>query len=301
MENAASGGISCHRAAHPDVRHRRHARSIRGQGRKTQTKIQGTVRRLIMWLRLRQLALVANKLAPVVDELKTVFGLEVGYRDPGVKVFGLENALLPVGSQFIEIVAPIKDGTAGGRYLERRGGDGGYMVITQCDDHAPRKKRVAELGIRKVMEEDSPHYCAMQLHPRDTGGSFLEIDYQPGGEAPDGPWEPAGKNWKSAVRTDVVKAITAAEVQSPDPNGLAGRWSDIVQIPVVKDAKGNPTIQLENAKLRFVDANDGRGEGLSGIELAVVDRKRLLDAAEKIHRRVSDDQVTIAGIRFTFA
>ena len=254
-----------------------------------------------MWLRLRQLALVANKLAPIVDELKSVFGLEVGYRDPGVKVFGLENALLPVGSQFIEIVAPIQPDTAGGRYLERRGGDGGYMVITQCDDHAPRKKRVAELGIRKVMEEDSPTYCAMQLHPRDTGGSFLEIDYQPGGEAPDGPWAPAGKNWKPAVRTDVVKAITAAEIQSPDRNELAARWSQIVEIPVAKDAKGNPTIQLENAKLRFVDATDGRGEGLGGIELAVVDRKRLLDAAEKLHRRVSDDQVLIAGIRFTFA
>ncbi|MDO8431162.1 MAG: VOC family protein [Candidatus Binatus sp.] len=254
-----------------------------------------------MWLRLRQLALVANKLSPVIDELRTVFGLEVGYRDPGVKVFGLENALLPVGSQFIEIVAPIQPNTAGGRYLERRGGDGGYMVITQCDDHAPRKRRVAELGIRKVMEEDSPGYCAMQLHPRDTGGSFLEIDFQPGGEAPDGPWAPAGKNWKQAVRTEVVKAITAAEIQSPDRNALAARWSEIVEIPLTQDARGNPTLQLENAKLRFVDATDGRGEGLGGIELAVVDRKRLLAAAEKIHRRISDDQVMIAGIRFTFA
>src|SRR6266851_869675 len=254
-----------------------------------------------MWLRLRQLALVANKLAPVIDELRAVFGLEVGHRDPGVKVFGLENALLPVGSQFIEVVAPIQPNTAGGRYLERRAGDGGYMVILQCDDHAPRKRRVAELKIRKVMEDDSPTYCAMQLHPRDTGGSFLEIDFQHGGEAPDGPWAPAGKNWKPAVRTDVVRAITAAEIQSPDRNGLAARWGEILETPVNTDAHGNPTLQLENAKLRFVDAADGRGEGLGGIELAVVDRKRLLDAAEKLHRRVSDDQVLIAGIRFTFA
>jgi len=48
-----------------------------------------------MWLRVRQIALVANKLAPIVDDMKNVLGLEVCYRDPGVKVFGLENALFP--------------------------------------------------------------------------------------------------------------------------------------------------------------------------------------------------------------
>ena len=51
-----------------------------------------------MWLRMRQLALVAHKLNPVIDDLRAVFGLEIGHRDPGVKVYGLENALLPVGS-----------------------------------------------------------------------------------------------------------------------------------------------------------------------------------------------------------
>src|ERR1019366_7586020 len=254
-----------------------------------------------MWLRLRQIALVARKLAPVVDDLREVFGLEVGYRDPEVKVFGLENALLPVGSQFIEVVAPIQEGTAGGRYLDRRGGDGGYMTIMQCDDHAPRKRRVAELNIRKVIDHDTAVFHNMQLHPRDTGGTFLEIDFQPGGEAPDGPWMPAGKNWKPAVRTDVVRAITGAEIQSPDPEPLAKRWSDIIEIPVQKDAGGNPTIKLENATLRFVKDTDGRGEGLGGVDLAVVDRKRLLNAAEKRHRRVGDNLVLLGGIRFRLA
>jgi len=119
-----------------------------------------------MWLRLRQIALVAHKLGPVVQDMRDVFGLEVGYRDPGVKTFGLENAISPVGNQFIEFVSPIRENTAGGRYLDRRGGDGGYMVICQCDDHRPRKERVKQLGIRKVMESDGHEYSVMQLHPR---------------------------------------------------------------------------------------------------------------------------------------
>ena len=109
-----------------------------------------------MWIRLRQIALVARDLNQVTKDLHDVLGLEVGFRDPGVKVFGLQNALFPVGSQFIEVVSPIREGTAGGRYLERRAGDGGYMVITQCDDHAPRKKRVKELGIRYLAFHERP-------------------------------------------------------------------------------------------------------------------------------------------------
>lgn len=250
-----------------------------------------------MWIRLRQIALVARDLDQVTEDLRAILGLEVGFRDPGVKVFGLRNALFPVGSQFIEVVSPIKEGTAGGRYLERRGGDGGYMVITQCDDHAPRKKRVAELEIRKVLESDEPEYHIMQLHPRDTGGSFLEIDYQAGDLSPDGPWMPAGRDWKKAVRTHVVRAIAAAEIQSPDPAGLASRWSDIVEIPVTRDEKGNPALMMENATVRFVRDEDGRGEGLGGLDLVAVDRKAMYENAEKRGKRVSDDIVMICGMR----
>jgi hypothetical protein len=251
-----------------------------------------------MWLRVRQIALIARELAPVVSDMREVFGLEVGYRDPGVKTFGLENAIFPVGNQFIEVVAPIQEGTAGGRYLKRRNGDGGYMVILQCDDHAPRKRRVAELGIRKAMESDEPEYGIMQLHPRDTGGSFLEIDFQKGGEAIDGPWFPAGGNWKSAVRTDVVRAIAAAEIQSPEPDALAARWAEILELPVKPDAGGRASVRLENAAIRFIKDNDGRGEGLGGVDLTVVNRSRALNAAERLGRRISDELVMICGVRF---
>lgn len=251
-----------------------------------------------MWLRMRQIALIARELAPVVEEIREVFGLEVAYRDPAVAAFGLENAVFPVGNQFLEVVAPIREGTAGGRYLDRRGGDGGYMVILQCDDHAPRKRRVAELGIRKVLEHDEPEFRTMQLHPRDTGGCLLEIDVQVGGEAPDGPWHPAGRNWHSAVRTEAVRGIAAAEIQTPDPADLAARWGQIMELPVEADAEGHPRLRLDNAGIRFVKDTDGRGEGLGGVDLVVANRPRLLAAAERRGRRLSDDLVHLCGVRF---
>src|SRR5262249_30373715 len=192
--------------------------------------------------------------------------VRVAYRDPEVASFGLENAVFPVGNQFLEVVAPIREGTAGGRYLDRRGGDGGHKVILQSDYHAPPQRRVSELGIRKVMEHDEGKFRIMQLHPRDTGGCLLEIDEQVGGEALDGPWFPAGRDWQSAVRTEVVRGIAAAEVQTPDPADLAARWVQIVELPAKADAEGRASLRLANAGIRFVKDADGRGEGLGSVD-----------------------------------
>lgn len=253
-----------------------------------------------MWLRLRQIALVAEQLQPAIDDFNHVLGIDVAYRDPGVGRFGLENALLPIGNQLLEIVAPIEENTAGGRYLERRGGDGGYMVITQCDDHTPRRKRVEQLGIRIVNEFERDDFKNMQLHPKDTGGSFFEIDEQtgPGAHDDDGPWEPAGgEAWRDAKRTHRVTGITAAIMQCDDPAKTAARWSEIAEIPLTTDAAGNPTMQLKDATLRFVPITDGRPEGLSELDLATADRPAVLAAAKERGAYVNDNQVAICGMR----
>ena len=250
------------------------------------------------WLRLRQIALVAEELAPVEDALRSVLGIEVCFRDPGVAHFGLENALLPIGNQLLEVVAPVQQNTAGGRYLERRGGDGGYMVITQCNDHPPRRTRVAELGIRIVGQHDSGKFRNMQLHPKDTGGSFFEIDEMlgPGAHDPDGPWAPAGDNWQRARRLKRVTAIGAAEIQCDDPLQVASRWSQIAQIPL-KQESGCLTLPLENASVRFVPIRDGRPEGLGAIDVACVDKAAVLAAAEAINAVSGENQIHLCGMR----
>jgi len=247
-------------------------------------------------LRLRQIALVAHQLEPVVDDLAAVFGLAVAYRDPGVATFGLHNAVMPAGNQFIEVVAPVREGTAGGRYLERRHGDVGYMVIMQCDDHPTLKARLAPLGVRAALEHDGREYLLLQLHPRDTGGSFLEIDVQLGGEAEDGPWEPAGEHWHDA-RTDATLGIVAATLQSHDPARLATRWSAILDRPISTPGT-TPTIALDNAVLRFVTATDGRGEGLDGIDVRVADAVAV-HAAAAARGLDRNGHVLIGGVRIS--
>lgn len=251
-----------------------------------------------MWLRLRQIALVARDLGRAERELTEVLGVRVCYRDPGVGHFGLENILLPIGNQILEVVAPVRPDTAAGRYLERRGGDGGYMVITQCDDHEPRRRRVAELGIRIVNQFETEHFRNMQLHPKDTGGSFFEIDEQRGPDAhrPDGPWEPAGDDWQAGRVLDRVAGITAAEIQCDDPERVARRWGEIAELDTVR-ANGHWRIALDNAELRFVPCTDGRPEGLGGIDVSATDRDAILRSAQARGAVSAPNQVYLCGMR----
>ena len=254
-----------------------------------------------MWIRLRQIAVVTEDLRKTALDVQTVLGVEACFTDPGVKVFGLKNTLWPIGTQFLECVTPIEAGTAGGRYIDRRGGDTGYMVITQVDDVNARRARAEELGIRVAWDLNYPDegHDGIQLHPGDTGGSFFEMDQMTmeGGDAVGGPWYPAGKNWEPYVRTDVVSGISGVELQSPEPDRLARRWSDMAEVDLGADAAGNPSFEFDNCTVRVVEDTDGRGEGLGGIDVTVEDHDALMAGAEARNCVVADDQVSLAGLR----
>lgn len=226
---------------------------------------------------MRQICLVARQLEPVVEQLREVLELPVCHRDPGVGKYGLENALFPIGDKFLEVVAPVRDGTTAGRYLERRGGDCGYMVITQCGDLAPRRKRCEALSVRIANEIGYPEYHELQLHPRDVGAAMLSFAWQAGARSPGGPWHPAawhgeGEGGPGGAES-LIRAMTAAELQSEDPDRLARRWSDVIERPV-QTQDGQRAIALDDATLRFTEATDGRGEGLAGLELVCADPDR---------------------------
>jgi len=252
-----------------------------------------------MNLRMRQICLVARELAPTVEIFREVFGLDVCYRDPGVGKYGLENALFPIGHGFLEVVAPTRDGTTAGRYLDRRGGDGGYMVITQCADLAPRRARCEALGVRVANEIRHGDYHELQLHPRDVGAAMLSFSRQEGGEAADGPWHPAASRATSTRGPVTMRAMTGAELQGEDAEKLAQRWSEVTELPLGRDPQGRPRLHLDDASLRFVTATDGRGEGLGGLDLACADGAGVLARARARGLPVKDGVVVACGIRFS--
>src|ERR1700759_2304716 len=126
-------------------------------------------------VRLRQAVIAARELEPVAAELTDALGLGEPFCDPGVGLFGLENAVFAIGDCFLEIVSPTQPDTAAGRYIERHGGDCGYMAMFDFGDLAAARRRAGERDVRTVWEIDLPDISGTHLHPADIGGAIVSI------------------------------------------------------------------------------------------------------------------------------
>lgn len=207
---------------------------------------------------------MATDLDAAVGTLTATLGLEVGFRDPGIAEFGLVNAVFPVGEHFLEVVSPAQPRTTAGRLLDKRGGDGGYMVIVQCDDLERRRRRLAELGVRTVWQLDLDDIAGTHLHPKDVGGAILSID-----EArPWDSWRWAGPDWLAHRRTDVVRGLAGVVVGAADPGAMAARWGAVLDAPV-----DGTDVLLDEGRIAFREAGP-RGEGVDAVELVATDRAR---------------------------
>jgi len=203
-------------------------------------------------VRLRQAVLAARDIERT-QKLLEAAGLRDPFVDPGVKEFGLTNAVYPVGDAFLEVVSPIQDGTTAGRYLDRRGaGDDavGYMVIVQVDDLDAVRARAESLGIRTVWKIDLDDIRASHLHPRDVG-AILSVD-QP---VPPSSWRWGGPGWGQRA---VGGRLRGMDVSGAD----AERWAALLD----REVEGDAITFDDDTYVRFVDAGT---EGVVRIELEV--------------------------------
>lgn len=248
------------------------------------------------YLRLRQICLVAADLERETERLRSILGLEVCYRDPNVAAYGLHNVLLPVGTDFLEIVAPQREDTAAGRFLARHAGRNGYMIILDCDDPEARQAHCEQRGVRTIHRIERAGYLGVQLHPKDTGGAMLEFNRTAGGEDLRGAYGPAGADWQKFIRTDVTQRMTAAEIDCADPAAFGARWADLLQRPLQPLADGGFRVALEGGDIRFLPAKAPEAV-LAGLELQVVDRARVLAAARAQGCAGAEGMLDLCGVR----
>ncbi len=247
------------------------------------------------YMRLRQVCLVAPHLEPVIGDIAGIMGLNVCYRDGNVAKYGLENALLPVDTIFLEVVAPFQPGTAAGRFIEKTGGHGGYMAIFCCDDPHARGEHAKAMGVRVANVIDHAPYHGVQLHPRDCRAAFIEFNHTDGSDDILGPYPPAGPDWQKSIRKDVTQALIGVEMESPEPQVLAEHWGKIIGIPVSTGKSGEPELKLPNASFRFVK---GASDIMSGLTFRVGDIAAVRDAARTKGRPVSGDSFLLGGVTF---
>jgi hypothetical protein len=247
------------------------------------------------YLRLRQICLVAPRLEPVIADIVGIMGLSVCYRDGNVAKYGLGNALLPVDTILLEVVAPFREGTAAGRFLEKTGGRGGYMAIFCCDDPDARGARANGFGVRTANVITHAPYHGVQLHPRDCRAAFIELNHTDASDDILGPYPPAGPEWQKHIRKDVTQALTKVGMQSPEPVALAEHWGNILDLPVGRTRDGGAELRLPNAMFSFVK---GGSEIMCGLTFKVADKARVLNAARARGCPVAGDEFLLCGVTF---
>ncbi|MCW8196403.1 hypothetical protein F6455_16535 [Proteobacteria bacterium 005FR1] len=243
-----------------------------------------------MTLRIRQIVLAARDLEQTVAQLTSVLGLQVCYRDPGVAEFGLANALMPIGDQFLEVVSPTRPDTAAGRHLDRHG-DSGYMLLLQTDDFPRDRARFDELGVRTIWESKRPDIAAVHLHPKDIGAAIVSVD-QPQ-HAADWPW--AGPNWRDYVSGQGAKRVLSVTVGAVNPTAMASQWAKVLDTSAPTNRGEGKLIELNGGELRFESAP---ADVLSAFELLVDNREAILKAAREQGLQADGDVVRCCGTDF---
>lgn len=278
-------------------------------------------------MRLRQIALAATDLDAAVDALTEVLGIEVAYADPGVAAFGLVNAVMPIGETHLEVVSPMRDDAPVKRWIAKRGGDAGYMVILQCEGEdrlTAEVERAKAANASVVWEGEQEGAHGVHFHPRDLG-AVLSFDAMPRYDD----WIWAGPDWRRHVCTRTVTAITGVEVEAPDPEQLAARWGEVLGVAPHATRDEGPVIVLpRGGRIVFVpsagvpsggvpSAGRGRvpgdasgdvpgeeivgsvaGVGVVGVELAVADRAGFERRAHERGMLAADGVATLVGTRF---
>ena len=223
--------------------------------------------------------LAAGDLEHVASALRSTLSLDEPFRDPGVGEFGLANTVFALGDCFLEVVSPTRADTAAGRYLTRRGGDGGYMVIFDLEDLEGARSRALGSDVRVVWQIDLPDISGTHLHPADMRGAIVSIDQS----RPYGTWRWGGPQWTGRTGDGAPGRLAGITLAVADPAAVAARWGEVLGVPVIGANGGDgssvtsgageshdgdrPALRVDGGEVRFERAPSEREEGL--VEIAV--------------------------------
>jgi hypothetical protein len=233
-------------------------------------------------VRLRQVALVAAELEPAADALRKALSLDEPFRDPGVGEFGLQNVVFSAGDTFIEIVSPIGDNTTAGRYLDRRGGDSGYMALFQVPDTAAARARAAEQGVRIVWQADLADISGTHLHPKDVPGAIVSVDTP----SPPETWRWGGPSWTGHVPPHHDGGIVGITVECDDPERAAAVWGALLGI-----TPAGTQLDLDCGQAVTFRPSGARGEGIAELVVAIPGGGDQLELCGLTLRVVDADQL----------
>ena len=129
-----------------------------------------------MLSRIDHIGVAVEELEPALELYTGALSLPLVHREV-VEEQGVEAALLDVGENHVELLAPLGPDTPVGKFLARQG-PGLHHVAYQVRDIEATLKALGAAGIRLIDEQPRTGIRASRVafvHPRSTGGVLTEI------------------------------------------------------------------------------------------------------------------------------
>lgn len=111
-----------------------------------------------------------------LDEYRIKYGVTPLYREV-VSSQGVEEAMIPLGGSFIQLLQPLDADTPVGRFLDRKGEGVHHLAYAVADIEAALGHLKAQ-GAKLVDVEARPGGGGTRIafvHPRDLAGTLIEL------------------------------------------------------------------------------------------------------------------------------
>jgi methylmalonyl-CoA/ethylmalonyl-CoA epimerase len=131
---------------------------------------------LIKLLNLDHVGIAVNNLDHALDEYRAKYGISPLYRET-VSSQGVEEAMIPLGGSFIQLLQPLGPDTPVGRFLDRKGEGVHHLAYAVADINAALN-HLKDQGARLIDTEARPGGGGASIafvHPRDLAGTLIEL------------------------------------------------------------------------------------------------------------------------------
>jgi methylmalonyl-CoA/ethylmalonyl-CoA epimerase len=132
--------------------------------------------------KVEHIALAVADLDAAIAHYREVWGIEVTHREK-VEDQGVEEAMLPVGDSFLQLVAPTGEETTVARFLANRG-EGLHHLAYEVDDLVRTLADLKAKGVQLIDEvprRGGRGHLVAFVHPKSNHGLLVELIQAPGG------------------------------------------------------------------------------------------------------------------------
>jgi methylmalonyl-CoA/ethylmalonyl-CoA epimerase len=127
-------------------------------------------------LNLDHVAIAVNDLDATIEGYRNRYGVEPLHREV-VEQQGVEEAMIPVGGSFVQLLQPLSPDTPVGKFLETHG-EGLHHIAYAVVDIEAALAHLAGQGARLIDEEPRIGGRGARIafvHPRDLAGTLIEL------------------------------------------------------------------------------------------------------------------------------